>query len=259
MPEVQYRAPRSLADAVALLAEPAPETRVLAGGTDLLVRLRLEAPRAQRIVDVKRIPELGRIALGADGLRLGAAVSCLEITRRADLRQLFPGLVESAELIGSMQIQSRASVGGNLCNASPAADTAPALIALGAHCEITGPRGARSVPVESFVTAPGETRLEPGELLVELRVPVPAPRSRDAYLRFIPRGEMDIAVAGAGVSLAFDDAGVCRAARIALGAVAPTPRLVPDAAQALLGTRVDESALARAGAAGAAASGRAPR
>jgi carbon-monoxide dehydrogenase medium subunit len=251
MQEIQYEAPRSIADAVRALAGPA--ACVLAGGTDLLVRMRAEPPRAQRIVDVKAIPELRTIALDAEGLRLGAAVPCREVSQHADLKRLFPGLVEAAELIGSMQIQSRASLGGNLCNASPAADTVPALIALGAQCEIAGPHGSREVAVESFVTGPGETVLQAGEFLVALRVPTPPPRSRDAYLRFTPRGEMDIAVVGAGVSVTLDDAGVCRAARIVLGAVAPTPRVVPEAAEALLGTAVDEAALARAGAAAMAA------
>jgi carbon-monoxide dehydrogenase medium subunit len=251
MQEIQYEAPRSLADAVRALAEP--EACVLAGGTDLLIRMRAEPPRAQRIVDVKAIPELRAIALDAEGVRLGAAVPCWEISQHADLKRLFPGLVEAAELIGSMQIQSRASLGGNLCNASPAADAVPALIALGAQCEIAGPHGSREVAAESFVTGPGETVLQAGEFLVALRVPAPPPRSRDAYLRFTPRGEMDIAVVGAGVSVTLDDADVCRSARVVLGAVAPTALVVPEAAHALVGTPLDDAALARAGAAASAA------
>ena len=161
--------------------------------------------------------------------------------------------VEATDLIGSTQIQGRASLGGNLCNGSPAADTVPALIALAAEAVVAGPAGQRSVPVESFITGPGETVLRDGELVVELRIAKPAPRSGDAYLRFIPRTEMDIAVVGAGVNLTLDADGTCTAARVSLGAVAPTPLVVPEAAAALIGTRIDEQALLRAADAASAA------
>jgi carbon-monoxide dehydrogenase medium subunit len=247
MQEVEYDAPVSIDDAVALLARS--DSQVLAGGTDLLVQMRAVPPRHQRLVDVKRIPELVQISLDSSGLRLGSAVSCWEISQHKGLRESYPGLAEAAELIGSMQIQGRATLGGNLCNASPAADTVPALITLGAECTIAGPDGSRSASVEDFVTGPGQTILASAELLVEFRIPPPPERSADAYLRFIPRGEMDIAVVGAGVALTLDADGSCTEARVALGAVAPTPLCVDSAAAALVGTRIDEAALERAAAA----------
>jgi carbon-monoxide dehydrogenase medium subunit len=204
-------------------------------------------------VDLKRIPELSSIRVDAKSLWLGAAVPAAVVVENRDLARLYPGLVEAVDLIGSTQIQGRASVGGNVCNASPAADTVPALIALGAVCAIAGPGGERKLAVESFATGPGKNALEPGELLVGFEIPLPAPRSADAYLRFIPRTEMDIAVVGAGVSVALDAGGVCTHARVALGAVAPTAIAVPAAAAALVGSRGDDAALARAAAAASAA------
>jgi carbon-monoxide dehydrogenase medium subunit len=179
-------------------------------------------------------------------LRLGAAVPAAEICEHVEMKRLWPGLVEAINLIGSTQIQGRASVGGNLCNASPAADTTCALIVNRAECVIAGPKGERTVPVETFCTAPGQTVLDRGELLVAIRVPRPAPGTSDAYLRLIPRTEMDIAVAGAGVSVTLDANGVCTTARVAIGAVAPTALVVADAAQALVGSRIDATALERA-------------
>jgi carbon-monoxide dehydrogenase medium subunit len=249
-----YAAPRTVEEAVRLLSgENGKRARPLAGGTDLLVQLRSGRAEAQLLVDLKHIPETTELRLDPDGLRLGAAVSAAELRERPEVRERWPGLVEAAELIGSEQIQGRASLGGNLCNASPAADTVPPLIAAGAECLIAGPGGTRTLPVEDFTTGPGETVLAPGELLVQLRVPAPAPGSADAYLRFIPRTEMDIAVVGAGVSLTLGADGVCTAARVALGAVAPTAIRVPDAESALIGTNVDEAALARVAEAASAA------
>lgn len=252
MQEIDYRAPASVEAALAALAEEAG-ARPYAGGTDLLVQMRGAPPRAGTLVDLKKIPELCAVAFDDAGIRIGAAVSCWEISIHEGLREAVPGLVEAAELIGSMQIQSRATLGGNLCNASPAADTVPALIALGARCRVAGPNGERDVPVDAFTTAPGRTVLAPGEFVVDLRIPTPAPGSSDAYLRFIPRGEMDIAVVGAGVALTLDADGVCTAARVALGAVAPTAIVAPAAADALVGTPIDDAALQRAGAAAEAA------
>jgi carbon-monoxide dehydrogenase medium subunit len=250
----RYAAPRSVSEAIALLGsrEGAP-AQVLAGGTDLLVQLRSGRIEAHTLLDLKRIPELMAARLGAEGLRLGAALSCAQIREIPGLQEVYPGLFEAVALIGSEQIQGRASVGGNLCNASPAADTVPALIALGAECIVAGPGGSRAVPAEEFVRGPGRTALGPGELLVELRVPPPPPRSADAYLRFIPRSEMDIAVVGAGVWLQLDGSGRCAAARVALGAVAPTPLLVAGAASALIGSRFEDAALEAAAAAARAA------
>jgi carbon-monoxide dehydrogenase medium subunit len=249
--EIRYEAPSSLARAIELLGEPG--ARVLAGGTDLLVQMRMGRGAPRVFVDVKRIPETMRLELGASELWLGAAVPAAVIVEQREIGKLWPGVVEAIDLIGSTQIQGRASVGGNLCNASPAADTVPALCAAAARCVLAGPGGQREVPVESFTTAPGRTVLGAGELLVGLRLPRPAPRAADAYLRFIPRTEMDIAVVGAGVALALDAAGVCTSARVALGAVAPTVLLVPEAAAALVGSRGDDAALSRAAAAASAA------
>lgn len=248
MQEIEYAAPTTVDAAVSALASGG-ESHPFAGGTDLLVQMRSVAPRQQRLVDIKRIPELLSIALDSSGLRLGSAVSCWEVSQHKGLRESFPGLVEAAQLIGSIQIQNRATVGGNLCNASPAADTVPALIAIGAECVIAGPGGRRTLAVTDFVTGPGKTVLSDDELLVELVVPPIATGTADAYLRFIPRGEMDIAVVGAGVSVTVGADGTCTAARIALGAVGPTAFLVASAADALIGTSLDEGALERAAAA----------
>jgi CO/xanthine dehydrogenase FAD-binding subunit len=230
-----------------------PGARILAGGTDLLIQFRAGLRQPTAFVDVKRIPELIGISFDADALRLGAATSAADVCEHAEVKRLFPGLVEAVHLIGSTQIQGRGSVGGNLCNASPAADSTCALIVNRAECIIAGPRGERVVPVDTFCTGPGRTVLERGEFLVSIRIPRPAPRTADAYLRLIPRSEMDIAVAGAGVSVTLDAAGVCTAARVAIGAVAPTARLVPEAASALIGSRVDDRALEHAAAAASAA------
>jgi len=248
----RYEAPRSLAQAIASIAAD-PNARVFAGGTDLLVQFRTGPKPPTAFVDLKQIPELVGITIDASGLRLGAATAAADVVEHADVRRLWPGLAEAVHLIGSTQIQGRASVGGNLCNASPAADTTCALIVNRARCIIAGPGGERSVPVEQFCTAPGRTVLQRGELLVALQVPRPAPRTADAYLRLIPRTEMDIAVAGAGVSITLDAAGVCTAARVAIGAVAPTALVVAEAAQALIGSTLDAPALDRAARAASAA------
>ena len=240
---MQYAAPKSIDAAVALLADAAGEARVLAGGTDLLAQLRYGLAEPELVVDIKRIPEARRIQAENGGFRVGAAVSGAELGEHAGLKQLWPGVVEAVELIGSTQIQGRASMGGNLCNASPAADSVPALIAAGASCTIVGPNGKREMAVEHFCTAPGKTSLARGEFLVSLFLSTPPAHSGDAYLRFIPRTEMDIAVVGAGISLSLDDDGVCSAARVAIGAGAPTVILVPEAAEALIGTPVDDAAI----------------
>lgn len=250
--QVKYAAPASLEQASALLAQQAQRPTVLAGGTDLLIRMRRLSPPPTLILDIKKIPELTRIDIGEQSVEIGAAVSGAEITEHPRLRGWFPGVVEAIGLIGSTQVQGRATPGGNLCNASPAADAVPALAAAGAQCRIFGPRGERQVAVTDFVIGPGKTVLANDEILVSFRLPKPAPRTGEAYLRFIPRTEMDIAVAGAAVSLTLDAAGQCVAARVAIGAVAPTVLLVPQAAQALIGSRVDEPARRKAAAAASA-------
>ncbi len=249
---IRYETPQSVGEAVRLMAAD-PGAHVLAGGTDLLVQFRAGMRRPSAFVDVKRIPELVSITIDSQGLRLGAATAAAVIGEHAELRRLWPGLAESVGLIGSTQIQGRGSVGGNLCNASPAADTTCALIVNRAECVIAGPNGERVVPVDEFCIAPGRTVLERGELLVALRVPRPAARTSDAYLRLIPRSEMDIAVAGAAVSVALDAKGVCTSARVAIGAVAPTALRVPEAEKALVGSPLDEASLKRAAAAASAA------
>lgn len=253
MSTFQYEHPKTLADAVQLLGRHGARARVLAGGSDLLIQMRSGKSDLAAVVDVKHVPELVDIAIGTDTVRLGAAVRCWDLGLRDDFRALFPGIVEAAELIGSMQIQGRATVGGNVCNASPAADTTPALIACGARCVIAGSSGTREVAVEDFIRGPGQNALAEGEILVGFDLPRPAERCRDAYLRFIPRGEMDIAVVGAGVQVTLDDKGRCSAARVVLGAVAPTAIRVPDAEAALIGSTLDDAALAAAAAASSAA------
>jgi carbon-monoxide dehydrogenase medium subunit len=248
MKAFEYAAPHTLREAAALLAEHGDRARVLAGGTDLIVQLRENRRELDLVVDVKHVPEVNELDYHPPrGLRLGAAVPCYRICEHPELEHVYPGLVDAASLVGGAQIQSRASVGGNLCNASPAADTIPALIALGAVCIISSPDGSREVPVEQFCTAPGKTVLRRGEMLASLRLPPPQPHSGSAYLRFIPRNEMDIAVVGAGVALTLDAAkSRCTAARIALAAVAPTPLLVTQAGAALVGTALSDADIGRA-------------
>ena len=248
MHAINYEAPKTVDEAVKLLAAHGEKARPLCGGTDLIIQLRAGVRRPEYVVDVKNVQEMRRISFTMQhGLRLGAAVSCIEIYENSDMRKYYPGLTEAAHLIGSLQIQSRASVGGNLCNGSPAADTTPALIALGAKCRVVGPKGERSVAAEDFCTAPGRTVLQPGELLVEFQIPSPAKNSSDAYLRFIPRNEMDIAVVGVGVAVTLDLADErISEARVSLGAVGPTPIFAKEASAALTGKKIEDAAIERA-------------
>ena len=250
---MEYKAPGSIDEAVTLLAQASGSAQILAGGTDLLVQIRAGFAKPSLVVDVKNIPELRTISLDDDGVRIGAAVSGAELGENDTVKAAWPGLVEATELIGSTQIQGRASLGGNLCNASPAADTVPALVAASAICLIAGPDGQREAPVEQIVTGPGQTSLKNGEFVVQFQLPKKLPRSADAYLRFIPRTEMDIAVVGAGVNLTLDEKGICHQARVALGAVAPTVLLVEAGATALIGSTLDDAALDKLRAAASAA------
>jgi carbon-monoxide dehydrogenase medium subunit len=243
MATVNYQAPATVADAVRILAGASGVAKVLAGGTDLLVQLRSGRVKPDLIVDTKKIPGLIGIREVDGGFVIGAATPGAVIGEHEALGRAWPGVVEAANLIGSTQVQGRASLAGNLCNASPAADSVPALIAARATCVIVGPKGQREAPVESIVIGPGRTSLARDEIVTEFHLPKRAPRSADAYLRFIPRTEMDIAVVGAGVNVTLDAGGVCRDARVALGAVAPTPLLVPEAAAALIGRKLDQVAL----------------
>jgi len=243
---ISYESPKSLAQALSLLAAAGDKGRPLAGGSDLIIQMRAGVRQPGQVIDIKDIPELQVIAFSPqDGLRLGAAVCCARITEDAMLKQNYPGLVEAAGLIGSDQIQSRCSVGGNLCNGSPAADTTPALIALGAQCVISSSKGTRTVPVEQIVTAPGRTILTADELLVEFRIAAPKGHSSDCYQRFIPRNEMDIAVVGVGAAVTVDG-GKFTAARIGLGAVAATPLLAKNAGDSLVGKPVNDESIAAA-------------
>lgn len=253
MTAIQFEAPSSVEDAVAILAKANGDARVLAGGTDLLVQLRAGMVRPGVVVDVKNIAEMRRIEKTGDGYVVGASVSGAELGEHAELSSVWPGVVEAMELVGSTQIQGRASLGGNLCNGSPAADSVPAMIAAGGVCMIAGPSGKREAPVEDIVIGPGKTSLANGEIVVAIRFPNRPAHSGDAYLRFIPRTEMDIAVVGAGVNLTLDDGGTCTAARVSLGAVAPTPLLIADGAAALIGSKIDDAALEKLAAAASAA------
>ncbi len=253
MKQIRFAAPTSIDEAVGLLAEANGSARVLAGGTDLLVQLRSGMTRPELIVDIKKIPELRAVTSEDGGFRVGTAVSGAELGEHAEVPKVWPGVVEGFELIGSTQIQGRASLGGNLCNASPAADSVPAMIAAGVTCTIAGPGGTRDANVEDIVTSPGQTSLKNGEFVVSFHLPSRPANSGDAYLRFIPRTEMDIAVVGVGVSLTVDGDGTCTAARVSLGAVAPTPLLVADCASALIGTKLDDAAMANLAAAASAA------
>ncbi|WP_119461901.1 FAD binding domain-containing protein [Rhodospirillaceae bacterium SYSU D60014] len=250
---MRYEAPERVETAVSLLSGERGLARILAGGTDLLVQLKSGMVEPDLIVDIKKIPEMRRIGAENGGFRIGAAVPSAELSEHPGIRALWPGVVEAAGLIGSTQIQGRATIVGNLCNASPAADSVPAMIVAGAIATVAGPQGRRELPVEAIAAGPGQTSLAKGELVISIFLPGRPPRSGDAYLRFIPRTEMDIAVVGVGVSLTLGEDGLCTAARVALGAVAVRALLVDEAADALIGTAVDEAALERLAAAASAA------
>jgi len=242
---MRYEAPDSVEGAVALLAGATGDARVLAGGTDLLVQMRADILDPDLVVDIKKISETRTVTEEKGGWRIGAAVTGAELKEHTKLKKAWPGVVEAANLIGSTQVQGRATLGGNLCNGSPAADSVPALIAAGAVATLAGPKGRRDLPVEDVMLGPRKLALQKGEIVVSFLLPPKAPRSSDAYLRFIPRTEMDIAVVGAGVSLTVDGGGTITAARVGLGAVAARVLLVTEAAQAIIGSRFDEAAQAR--------------
>ena len=250
---MRYEAPENLKEASELLAAEKGDARILAGGTDLLVQLRAGFVEPDLIVDVKRIEALHGITEEDGGYRIGAANSGAELGEHEGVKNLWPGVVEAVELIGSTQIQGRATMVGNLCNASPAADSVPALVAADAKVRVFGPGGQRDIDAGEIAVSPGKTSLAHGELIESVFLPSRPDHSGDAYLRFIPRTEMDIAVVGAGVSLTLDEAGICTHARVAIGAVAPTVLLVEEAAAALMGTNVDSPALENLSAAASAA------
>lgn len=247
MKEIEYNAPRTLQEAVACLHEADGRGRVLAGGTDILVQLRERLRDADVLVDVKKIPELTEIVrTPSGGWSIGAAVSCAVIEDHAEISEAYPGLRDAVHIIGGWQIKNRASLGGNLCTSSPAADSLPALIACGAVARLAGPDGERRVPIENFCAGPGVNVLRRGEIVVAIELPPPTTNSSGCYIRFIPRYEMDIAVVGAGTLLEVET-NVVRRARIALGAVAPTPVVAEEAAAWLAGQPASPDSFARAG------------
>ena len=242
---MKYQTPSTTKEAATFIKRAKGKAFVLAGGTDLMVRMKSGFIEPDLVVDIKQISAMQSITKSATGFRIGAAVSAAEMGENSTLKKAWPGVVESANLIGSDQIQNRCTIAGNLCNASPAADAVPALIAAGAKANVVGPQRRRTVAVEKIITSPGQTSLSKGEIVESITLPKRAPRSGDAYLRFIPRSEMDIAVVGAGVNLVLDNNSVVKSARVALGAVAPTPLLVPDAAKAIIGTKLNKAALTK--------------
>jgi len=240
---MDYVRPTSLREAVELLGGAGGNAFVLAGGSDLLVRMKGGFIEPDLVVDIKSIRGLDEIRQTADGFSIGAAVPCAALTESASLKEAWPGVVEAASLIGSRQVQGRCTIAGNLCNASPAADSVPALVAAGAKVAVAGPAGDRLIAVEDVPTGPGRTSLAKGEIVEAILLGTPRARSADAYLRFIPRTEMDIAVVSSGVNLSLDGEGRIVSARVALGAVAPTVLLVAEAASAIVGTKLDAAAL----------------
>ena len=241
---MRYEKPETAAEAARLLGQEPGLSRILAGGTDVMVQLKAGLFEPDLIVDIKAIKGIRDVVPEAGGFRIGAAVSGAELGEHAGVKAMWPGVVEGVELIGSTQVQGRATMAGNLGNGSPAADSVPGLVAAAAVARIVGPNGTRDCPVQDIPSGPGRTTLTKGEFITSILLPARPARSGDAFLRFIPRTEMDIAVASAGVSLSLDAGGVVTAARVALGAVAPTVRLVPAAAAAIIGTRLDDAALA---------------
>jgi carbon-monoxide dehydrogenase medium subunit len=249
---MRYTTPASAKEAAGLLSKEKGAAFLLAGGTDLLVKLKMGMVEPDLVVDIKRIPKIDQIQTSAKGFTIGAAVPGAVITQHKGLNAAWPGVVEAANLIGSDQIQGRATLVGNLCNASPAADSVPAMIAAGAKAVIVGPQKKRTLPVEKVVLGPGKTALAKGEVIEAITLPKPEPKTGDAYLRFIPRTEMDIAVVGVAISLKLER-GVIKKAKVALGAVAPTAIVVPAAARALVGSKLDDAALDKLAAACSAA------
>ena len=242
MSDIQYKVAKTVREAASLMAAAKGKGYILAGGTDLLVQMKSGARTPGVIVDVKKIPEMVSISEKNGAFTIGAATPAAVLGEHKKLRKAWPGVIEAVNLIGSTQVQGRASAGGNLCNASPAADSVPALVAAGAVVTIQGPKTRRQVPVEKFTAGPGKTTLKPGEIVVSLTLPARPRGAGDAYLRLIPRTEMDIAVVGCGVSLVMKG-DTCVSARVGLGAVAPTVLLVEAAGKALTGSKLDDAAL----------------
>jgi CO/xanthine dehydrogenase FAD-binding subunit len=244
MHDFEYCAPANLKEAIGLMATHKGSASLMAGGTDLIVFMRARRKRPDLLIDVKRIPELSELKMDDSGLTIGASVSCISLYENEQIATAYPALVDSTNLIGGIQIQGRASIGGNLCNAAPSADTIPTLIAHRAIANVINDKGERQISVENFCIAPGKTILEENDILVNIFIPAPAAHSGARFLRFIPRNEMDIAVANAAAFVELDDAGQnFVSARIAIGSVAPTPLFVAEAGAALAGKAVSEESI----------------
>lgn len=250
---MRYEAPETLDAAVGLLAGESGQVKVLAGGTDVLVQIHADMIEPDVIVDIKKIAEMREVTNEDGAWRFGAAVTGKELMDHPGFNAAWPGIMDGVRLIGSVQVRGRATVGGNVCNASPAADSVPPMITAKAVATVVGPNGTREVPVEDIGIAPGKTSLEAGEFVVSFQLPKRPARSGDAYLRFTPRTEMDIAVVGCAVNLNLDDAGICTDAIVSLGAVAARALIVDAAAKALIGTTVDDAAMEALAAAASAA------
>ena len=247
MRHFEYCAPVNLQEAIGLMASRKGSTNLLAGGTDLIVLMRARRKRPDLVIDVKKIHELSELKMDETGLTIGASVNCRTIFENNQIAARYPALVDSARLIGGIQIQGRASIGGNLCNAAPSADTIPTLIVYGAVARIVNGKGERQIPVEEFCLAPGKTVLEDGDILVNVFISSPRAHSGARFLRFIPRNEMDIAVANSAAFVELDAAGQnFQFARIAIGAVAPYPLFVEEAGASLTGKPVNEESILKA-------------
>ena len=243
MSDTQYLAAKTIDEAVQAHNQANGSARFLAGGTDLLVQIKSGIKKPNLVIDVKKIVELNNIEeISENEFIVGASVSGANLNRNKKFASLWPGVIEAFRLIGSEQIQGRASLGGNLCNGSPAGDSVPALIAAGCTAIIIGPDGKKELPIEEFHTGPGKTILKNGEMLVSLKFPKRESNSSDAYLRMTPRTEMDIAVVGCGVNLTLDN-DICTSVRVSLGAVAPTPLLIKEASDIMVGTNLNSEVL----------------
>tara|TARA_Y100001954_G_scaffold14087_1_gene13407 strand:+ start:82 stop:945 length:864 start_codon:yes stop_codon:yes gene_type:complete len=242
---MQYHSPSSFNEAVAISNSSSGLVKYLAGGTDVLVQLKIGTKSPDHLIDIKNIPGVKEISLRDDGgYTIGAAVSGAQLTEHKELSKKWPGLVEGMELVGSAQIQSRATLVGNLCNGSPAADSVPGMIAAGASVSIFNSSGTKDVLVEDIPSGPGSTSLENGELITAINLPKRNDYEGDAYLRFIPRTEMDIAVVGCAVNLSLEN-GFITTAKVVLGAVGPKVMLAHSAADCLVGTKLDDNILSR--------------
>tara|TARA_B100000749_G_C18426657_1_gene466018 strand:+ start:420 stop:1301 length:882 start_codon:yes stop_codon:yes gene_type:complete len=241
-----YENPKTLSEAIELISKYGDDSRLIAGGTDLIVQMRIGRRTPKVVINTKAVDEMNQLTCDNSGLTIGAAVPCYKIYQNPEIISAYPGIIDSASLIGGIQIQGRATIGGNLCNAAPSADAVPVLIVNRAICNIASAKGTRSVPVEDFCTGPGQNILNPDELLVSLSFPKHDSNFGSRYIRFIPRNEMDIAVAGAGVSITLENE-VIKSIHVALASVAPTPILVKKITEELTGTNLTPETLSRAG------------